>query len=381
MHRRHTKHLGSWVLGAIVVVAVALAASTFMLLGAHTHASTAAASPPPTNKQGKPIAEEVTAASPAPGASGVSSDSLITLWLSEPLAANSPMPTLSPPVAGTWKLSSPTTLVFQPSTSFVPGTSESVIVPSGVDGLEGADGERTADKLTVGFQVAPGSTLRLQQLLAELGYLPLNFTPASSAQLSPLAEAIPQVGTFSWRWGSPPSWFSALWSPGVSNVMTQGAIMEFENASNLTTDGIAGQEVWTDLLKAFQKHSMDPWPYDYVYVQKNPEPENVTVFRNGQAVYNTLANTGIAAAPTPDGTWPVYARYTLTTMRGTNPNGTPYVDPGIPWVSYFHGGDALHGFIRASYGFPQSLGCVEMPFANAAVVFPYTPLGTLVTVQ
>ncbi len=68
-------------------------------------------------------------------------------------------------------------------------------------------------------------------------------------------------------------------------------------------------------------------------------------------------------------------------MTGTNPDGSHYVDPGIPWVSYFNGGDALHGFVRGSYGFPQSDGCVEMPPSNAEVVFPLTPLGTLVTVQ
>ena len=49
-------------------------------------------------------------------------------------------------------------------------------------------------------------------------------------------------------------------------------------------------------------------------------------------------------------------------------------------MSYFNGGDALHGFVRASYGWPQSDGCVEMPPANAAVVWPMTPIGTLVTV-
>jgi lipoprotein-anchoring transpeptidase ErfK/SrfK len=56
------------------------------------------------------------------------------------------------------------------------------------------------------------------------------------------------------------------------------------------------------------------------------------------------------------------------------------VDPGIPDVSYFNGGDALHGFIRASYGFPQSAGCVEMPYSEAASVYPYTPIGTIVHV-
>ena len=68
-------------------------------------------------------------------------------------------------------------------------------------------------------------------------------------------------------------------------------------------------------------------------------------------------------------------------MKGTNPDGSTYDDPNIPWVSYFTGGDALHGYVRASYGFPQSDGCVEMPVANAAIVFPDTPLGTLVTVS
>jgi lipoprotein-anchoring transpeptidase ErfK/SrfK len=29
----------------------------------------------------------------------------------------------------------------------------------------------------------------------------------------------------------------------------------------------------------------------------------------------------------------------------------------------------------------QSLGCVEMPYANAARVYPFTPIGTLVNVE
>ena len=65
----------------------------------------------------------------------------------------------------------------------------------------------------------------------------------------------------------------------------------------------------------------------------------------------------------------------------TNPDGTHYHDPGIRWISYFHGGDALHEFPRASFGTPQSLGCVELPEAAAAAVWPYTPIGTLVTIE
>ena len=34
-------------------------------------------------------------------------------------------------------------------------------------------------------------------------------------------------------------------------------------------------------------------------------------------------------------------------MKGTNPDGTTYDDPNVPYASYFNGGDALHGFVRA----------------------------------
>ena len=68
-------------------------------------------------------------------------------------------------------------------------------------------------------------------------------------------------------------------------------------------------------------------------------------------------------------------------MIGTNVDGSKYDDPDIRWVSYFHGGDALHAYPRASYGFPQSNGCVEMNTSDAGSVYPYTPVGTLVQVN
>jgi lipoprotein-anchoring transpeptidase ErfK/SrfK len=216
-------------------------------------------------------------------------------------------------------------------------------------------------------------------LLAELGYLPLTFTPAAPVT-SPSQEGNDQVGTFSWRWQDQPLSLTSLWTPGVNNVITQGAVMNFESQNGLKTDGLAGPQVWTDLLADMQTGKGNTQPWDYVLVSQS-RPESATVFKDGVSVYSTPVNTGVPGASTENGTWPVYARYTVTTMSGTNPDGSHYSDPGIPWVSYFHGGDALHGFVRSSYGFPQSDGCVEMPIGNAAAVFPLTPLGTLVTVQ
>jgi len=94
---------------------------------------------------------------------------------------------------------------------------------------------------------------------------------------------------------------------------------------------------------------------------------------------STPANTGIAAAPTTVGTAPVYLKYSFQIMKGTNPNGTKYADP-VSWVSYFRSGEAVHYFPRASYGWQQSLGCVELPYNQAKFIWPYLTYGTLVTV-
>ena len=68
-------------------------------------------------------------------------------------------------------------------------------------------------------------------------------------------------------------------------------------------------------------------------------------------------------------------------MKGTNPDGSKYADP-VSWIADFaNGGDAVHGFYRYSYGWYQSLGCVELPPTTAQYIWPYLTYGTLVTVQ
>ncbi len=360
-----------WVVVTVCVAALVLAAGGFVAFD-RLHSNQASATPtapPPA----------LTVASVSPTGANVAAGSTVAVQFSTDLAPGSPMPTLTPPVAGGWAVLSPSLLEYQASGPLVPGATETVTVPGGPSGVVGSEGQHLAQTVTSQFSVAPGSMLRLQQLLAELGYLPLTFTPASPLT-SPTQEGNDQVGSFTWRWPNQPLSLLTLWTPGTNNVITQGAVMNFESQNGLKTDGVAGPQVWTDLLADVQSAKGDVLPWDYVLVSQSL-PETATVYKDGAAVYSTPVNTGVAGATTENGTWPVFARYTVTTMKGTNPDGSHYSDPGIPWVSYFHGGDALHGFVRSSYGSPQSDGCVEMPIANAQTVFPLTPLGTLVTVQ
>lgn len=220
------------------------------------------------------------------------------------------------------------------------------------------------------------STVWEEQLLAELNYLPVAFI-ANSGQRDP---SQPTPGTFTWKYQKLPQTLQVQWQVGVAGVILRGALMNFQSVNNLPTTGIADSATWSELITAVQNHKLDPSTYDYVSVSEGT-PEGLTLYVGDAVKFTTPVNTGIPAAPTATGTYPVYERFLSTTMSGTNPDGSHYSDPDIQWVSYFNGGDALHEFPRYSYGFPQSLGCVEMPFASAEMVFPYTPIGTLVTVN
>jgi lipoprotein-anchoring transpeptidase ErfK/SrfK len=144
-------------------------------------------------------------------------------------------------------------------------------------------------------------------------------------------------------------------------------------------DGDAGPQVWSALLQAVAAGQTNPNGYTYAIAAES-DPETLTIWHNGQQVQQSLANTGIQAAPTTIGTAPVYLRYRNQIMRGTNPDGTPYADP-VQFVAYFRSGEAVHYFPRGSYGFPQSLGCVELDLADAQNAWQYLTYGSLVTVM
>jgi lipoprotein-anchoring transpeptidase ErfK/SrfK len=192
--------------------------------------------------------------------------------------------------------------------------------------------------------------------------------------------ATAQAGTFAWRWPDPPASLTSLWTEGYENVITKGALMTFQNQNGLTVDGLAGTRVWAALLSDIGVAKGDANPYTYVVVSKQL-PQALTLYENGAPALAAIpVNTGAPGADTVDGTYPVFEHVTSSRMKGTNPDGTTYDDPNVPWASYFNGGDALHGFVRATYGSPQSNGCVEMRIADAAKVWPLSPIGTLVTV-
>ena len=340
-----------------------------------------AAAARPWEKLGPPVrvtwfptsARPVVLASPAPGAQ---LDPLepIRLTYSQRVALED-HPRLTLRQQGRWVQPDSHTLVFQPRGDGAPFDSdESVRFAKPVDLLGGTT-----------WHVAGASFLRLQQLLAQEHYLPLAWTPADdevarTKRAQVRAATAPPDGTFDWGYPNTPPELKALWTPGEPNTITRGAVMMYQHDHGLTVDGIAGPDVWHAVIADAIAGKRKPGGYSYVYVHRNV-PQLLTLWHNGQIVLTSPGNTGVPAAPTALATWPVFEHIPVGRMQGRNPDGSHYDDPGIRWISYFHGGEALHAFNRASFGTPQSLGCVELPLDQAAKVWPYTPIGTLVTIE
>jgi peptidoglycan hydrolase-like protein with peptidoglycan-binding domain len=381
--------------GRIVALAAVIAA---LLAGGTWFALTRAFAQPRTGKNAAALhASQNQAASHAPTlpmsvvsvtsaahAQKVNGAAAIRVIFSQPLAADSPLPTLSPPIAGSWRVGG-STLEFVPRLGFPALTHVKLMIPGGPSGVRSARGGLLAARVVDRFVTGTYSTLRLEQLLAQLGYLPLNWQPIpgdvpvpstdANAQLS--AAYSPPPGSFTWQPGYP-SELQRFWQGGQPGLILRGAVMAFESNQGMMMDGTAGPAVWQALLNAVAKGEDNPNGYTYALASK-ASPETLTIWHNGRVVMHTLANTGISVRPTVDGTFPVYLRYRFQIMKGTNPDGSKYADP-VSFVSYFNGGDAVHYFPRASFGWPQSLGCVELPYTQAQRAWPFLTYGSLVTV-
>jgi len=378
------------VFGTGIVIAAFAAPGGHASAAASTNRTTTSNRVVPARSQRPATALRLVSITPAGGAKGVNGTGPIRVQFSAPLAAGSPMPALSPKIAGTWTVRGDAA-VFTPAVGYVEDTKVTVTIPSGPSGVKsaagvsaGAGGTLSAAVSKSRFTTGSFGHLGLQQLLAQLGYLPMTWTATSpagtglgNAKAALAAAYSPPAGTFSWQ-GSYPWNLTSQWKPGSGNVLEQGAVRAFESVHGLTMDGTAGPSVWSSLLTAAAKKQLNPNGYTYGLASQN-YPENLKIWHDGRLVFTSASNTGIPASPTADGTFPVYLRYYYQIMKGTNPDGSKYADP-VYYVAYFNGGDAVHYFPRYSYGFYQSLGCVELPWDSAKTAWPYLTYGSLVTV-
>ncbi len=311
----------------------------------------------------------------------VAGDYGFTVRFSAPLAAaaKAPAPKLAPRLAGAWRQTSSTTLRFTPASAYLPDTVVHLTIPAGI---RAANGSVLARAVTLSYRIGEPSSARLPQLLADLRYLPVHFVSRrdpragdADGQLQALYSPPSGHLAFGHGWPAHLHW---LWA--VDNgLVIRGALMSFQSQHGLAMTGRVSTQVWEALLWAREHWRLNRSGYSYALASE-ASPESFTLYHNGRVVVRTPANTGVPGAGTAQGTFPVYERLRSQVMQGTNLDGSHYADY-VQWVAYFNGGDAVHYMPRADYGSPQSLGCVELPYAVAARAWGYLSYGTLVSVE
>lgn len=177
------------------------------------------------------------------------------------------------------------------------------------------------------------------------GYRVNNADAVAQAVVAAMQAGEPYTGTFSYD-TIEPTYTDRVIAAGAQNLVYQAA----------------PNEKWIDL---------------------NLANNTVTAYQGSTvAMGPTYIVPGMPGMETPTGTFNVYLKYTTQTMRGTNLDGTPYVAPNIPWVTYFTGPIAFHGAPwRDSFGWSGpggSHGCVNMTVDAARFIHDWAPMGTVV---
>ncbi len=98
----------------------------------------------------------------------------------------------------------------------------------------------------------------------------------------------------------------------------------------------------------------------------------------GDTVVNSfLVSTGTWIHPTVTGKFAVYIK-----LRSGNMSGPGYFLPNVPYIMYFYKSYGLHGtYWHSNFGTPMSHGCVNLRTDDAAWLYNWASIGTVVNVH
>jgi hypothetical protein len=103
----------------------------------------------------------------------------------------------------------------------------------------------------------------------------------------------------------------------------------------------------------------------------------VTAYEGSKPVKLFLVSTGTSYHPTVPGLFRIW-----TKLRWDDMAGPGYYLPDVPYTMYFYKAYALHGtYWHSNFGTPMSHGCVNLRTEDAAWLYEFASVGTLVNVH
>ncbi len=113
------------------------------------------------------------------------------------------------------------------------------------------------------------------------------------------------------------------------------------------------------------------------WIDINLSEQMLYAYNGDEVVASFLVSTGTWLHPTVTGEYQVYVKYRYTDMTGPD-----YYLPDVPYTMYFYKGYGIHGtYWHDNFGTPMSHGCVNMRTSEAAWLFDFASVGTLVNVH
>jgi hypothetical protein len=111
------------------------------------------------------------------------------------------------------------------------------------------------------------------------------------------------------------------------------------------------------------------------WIEVNLYEQTLAVYEDGQLIFATLIASGKAPLYTYPGIFKIEEKLDLTTMRWLAGEDISYNLEEVPWSMYFDQDRALHGaYWRASLGYPQSHGCVNLSVGDAHWLYNWAEL-------
>jgi lipoprotein-anchoring transpeptidase ErfK/SrfK len=103
----------------------------------------------------------------------------------------------------------------------------------------------------------------------------------------------------------------------------------------------------------------------------------VYAYEGNTVVNSFIVSTGTWLHPTVTGQYKVYVK-----LRSGDMHGPDYFLPNVPYIMYFYKDYGLHGtYWHHNFGTPMSHGCVNLRTDDAAWLFNWASVGTVVNVH
>ena len=230
----------------------------------------------------------------------------------------------------------------------------------------------------VGTSAAPaiGTSAPLQDILA---------TPTAQASLEPLTPAATEAAP-----GIPTETPTPIPSQVPNQAPSQAPTETATAIAQITeTPGALAMEIMADtptsayVAPTSSGPSSAPLPNEATsgngarWIDVDLTNQHVYAYEGQTVVNSFIVSTGTWQHPTVTGQYHIYVKYRSAPMSGPG-----YYLPNVPYIMYFYKGYGLHGtYWHHNFGTPMSHGCVNLKTDEAAWLYSWASVGTLVNVH